>query len=79
MEILAALGVSVVVFTIFMFAKFLGFKKRLMQEFARQGVPYPAANEAYLRAGDFINTMNADGRPINEIVSETIRRCPELF
>lgn len=79
MEILAAVGVAVIAFMLFMFAKFVGFKKRLMQAFERHGVPYHIANEAYFRAGDFINSMNADGRSVDDIVLETMRRYPELF
>lgn len=79
MEILAALGVAAIAFAAFMFAKFIGFKKRLMQAFGRHGVPYHVANDAYSRAADFINSMNADGRPVDEIVVETMRRYPELF
>ncbi|MGB4829244.1 MAG: hypothetical protein WBP18_18590, partial [Paracoccaceae bacterium] len=75
----SVVGIAAILFTAFLFAKFIGFRNRLMAAFARQGVPYHVANEIYSRAGDFINTMNADGVSPDGIVLEVFRRYPEFF
>ncbi len=79
MAVLAVIGGFVVAYTIWMFLKFSNFKSRLMNEFGRQDVPYKVADHVYFRAGDFINSMHANGAQVEEIVVETIRRYPEYF
>ena len=79
LEFLSVIGIIAISFIAFTFAKFQGFKKRLMSEFSQRGISYRTANDAYFHAADFANSMNADGKTAVEIADEMMKRYPELF
>lgn len=78
-EVFAIIGGMVLLYLAYTFVKFSSFKSKLMNEFGRRGVPFQVADEAYAKAGDFINTMHANGQTVDSIVDEVMRRYPELF
>jgi len=78
-EILAIIGASVVLYLGFLFVKFTQFRTKLYNEFGRRGVSYEVADNAYTIAGDFINSLHANGKNIDEIVDEVMFRYPDLF
>lgn len=78
-EVFAIIGGVVLLYLAYLFVKFSNFRSRLMNEFGRRGVPFQVADEVYAKAGDFINSMHANGESVDTIVDEVMRRFPELF
>jgi hypothetical protein len=78
LEVLAIFGLVAILWLVFLFVKFSGFKSKLMNEFGRHGVDFETADIFYAQHPEFVNGLYSSGLSPSKIVAECLRRYPEL-
>lgn len=74
LEIVIVVGLIALAYFIFIAAKFVNFKSKLMNEFGRHGVSFELADRIYYQYREEIHDLHNQGISLNQIVEELAKR-----